>query len=153
MWNATDWQKVVFSDEFRFVSGTVDNRVRVWRRPGERYNSSDTALPHAARTAGVMVWGIIAYDSRSTLIVMRGTLTGQGYVDGILRPHVGPFLNGLPGEIFQQDNARSHTARVAQDFPTSFSDISMAGPRPRFVPCRARVGSAKTADAIVSLCT
>ncbi|GFV89734.1 transposable element Tc1 transposase [Trichonephila clavipes] len=39
MWNATDWQKVVFSDESRFVLGTEDNRVRVWRRPGERYNS------------------------------------------------------------------------------------------------------------------
>ncbi|GFW01952.1 DDE_3 domain-containing protein [Trichonephila clavipes] len=84
---------------------------------------------------------------------MRGTLTGQRYVDDILRPHVGPFLNGLPGAIFQQDNARPHTARVAQDFPTSFSDSSMASPLPRFVPCRARVGSAKTADAMVSLCT
>ncbi|GFV59015.1 transposable element Tcb2 transposase [Trichonephila clavipes] len=38
MWNVTDWQKVVFSDESRFVLGTEDNRVRVWRRPGERYN-------------------------------------------------------------------------------------------------------------------
>ncbi|GFW56520.1 transposable element Tc3 transposase [Trichonephila clavipes] len=47
---------------------------------------------------------------------MRGTLTGQRYVDDILRPHVGAFLNGLPGAIFQQDNARPHTARVAQDF-------------------------------------
>ncbi|GFX63268.1 DDE_3 domain-containing protein [Trichonephila clavipes] len=64
-----------------------------------------TVLRHTARTAGVMVWGAIAYDSRSTLIVMRGTLTGQRYVD-LLRPHVGPFLNGLPGAIFQQDNAR-----------------------------------------------
>ncbi|GFW40509.1 transposable element Tcb2 transposase [Trichonephila clavipes] len=27
---------------------------------------------------------------------MRGTLTGQRCVDDILRPHVGPFLNGLP---------------------------------------------------------
>ncbi|GFW56750.1 DDE_3 domain-containing protein [Trichonephila clavipes] len=88
--------------------------------------------------------GAIAYDSRSTLIVMRGTLTGQRYVDD-LRPNVGPFLNALPGEIFQQDNTRPHTARL----PTSFSDSSMAGPLPRFVPCRARVGSAKTADAIV----
>ncbi|GFV86751.1 hypothetical protein TNCV_3964811 [Trichonephila clavipes] len=32
---------------------------------------------------------------------------------------------------------------------TLFSDSSMAGPLPRFVPCRARVGSAKTADVIV----
>ncbi|GFV97424.1 transposable element Tc1 transposase [Trichonephila clavipes] len=39
MWNVTDWQKVVFSDESWFVLGTDDNRVRVWRRPGERYNS------------------------------------------------------------------------------------------------------------------
>ncbi|GFV27627.1 transposable element Tc1 transposase [Trichonephila clavipes] len=39
MWNVTDWQKVVFSDESRFVLGTDDNRVRVWRRPGERYDS------------------------------------------------------------------------------------------------------------------
>ncbi|GFU18473.1 transposable element Tc1 transposase [Trichonephila clavipes] len=39
MWNVTDWQKVVFSDESRFVLGTDDNRVRVWRRPDERYNS------------------------------------------------------------------------------------------------------------------
>ncbi|GFU72371.1 transposable element Tcb1 transposase [Trichonephila clavipes] len=39
MWNVTDWQKVVFSDGSRFALGTNDNRVRVWRRPGERYNS------------------------------------------------------------------------------------------------------------------
>ncbi|GFX66569.1 transposable element Tc1 transposase [Trichonephila clavipes] len=36
MWNVTDWQKVVFSDDYRFLLGTDDNRVRVWRRPGER---------------------------------------------------------------------------------------------------------------------
>ncbi|GFY19221.1 HTH_Tnp_Tc3_2 domain-containing protein [Trichonephila clavipes] len=36
MWNVTDWQKVVFSDESRFNLGTDDNRVRVWRHPRER---------------------------------------------------------------------------------------------------------------------
>ncbi|GFW94362.1 transposable element Tc1 transposase [Trichonephila clavipes] len=90
MWNFTGWQKVVFSDESLFVLGTDDNRVRVWWRP--------------------------AYDSRSTLIVMWGTLTGQRYIDDILRSHVGPFPNCLPGAIFQQDNAAPHTAKVAQDF-------------------------------------
>ncbi|GFW34226.1 transposable element Tc1 transposase [Trichonephila clavipes] len=39
MWNVTNWQNVVFRDESRFVLGTDDNRVRIWRRPGERYNS------------------------------------------------------------------------------------------------------------------
>ncbi|GFV51763.1 transposable element Tcb2 transposase [Trichonephila clavipes] len=69
MWNVTYWQKVVFSDESRFVLGTDDNRVRVWKRP------------------------------------------------------VRPFLNGLPGVIFQQDNARPHTARVAQDFLSHFQTL------------------------------
>ncbi|GFU59598.1 transposable element Tcb1 transposase [Trichonephila clavipes] len=123
MWNVTDWQKVVFSDKSRFVLGADNNRVRVWRRPGERYNSPHTVLRHTARTAGVMVWGAIAYDSRFTLIVMRGTLTGQRYVDDILRPHVGNFLNGLPRAIFEQDNARPHTARVAQDFLRNFQTL------------------------------
>ncbi|GFV79356.1 transposable element Tcb1 transposase [Trichonephila clavipes] len=54
---------------------------------------------------------------------MRGTLTGQRYVDDILRPHVGPFLNGLPGAIFQQDNARPLTARVAQEFLRYFQSL------------------------------
>ncbi|GFV36576.1 transposable element Tc1 transposase [Trichonephila clavipes] len=109
MWNVTDWQKVVFSDESRFVWGTDDNRVGC---------------------GGALA---IAYDRRSTLVVMRGDLTGQRYVDDILRPHVGPFLNGLPGAIFQQDNARPHAARFAQDslrhfqtllWPTFSSDLS-----------------------------
>ncbi|GFY33614.1 transposable element Tcb2 transposase [Trichonephila clavipes] len=33
MWNVTDWQKIVFSDESQFVLGTDDKRVRVWRCP------------------------------------------------------------------------------------------------------------------------
>ncbi|GFX88364.1 HTH_Tnp_Tc3_2 domain-containing protein [Trichonephila clavipes] len=37
-WNVADWQKVVFSDESRLFLRTDDKRIRVWRRPGERYN-------------------------------------------------------------------------------------------------------------------
>ncbi|GFX05724.1 DDE_3 domain-containing protein [Trichonephila clavipes] len=81
-----------------------------------------------------MVWGIIAYDSRSTLIVMRGTLTGQRYVDDILRPHVGIFLNDLPGAIFQQDNARQHSARVAQDFLCHFQTLPWPARSPDLSP-------------------
>ncbi|GFV49299.1 transposable element Tcb2 transposase [Trichonephila clavipes] len=134
MSNVTDWQKVVFSDESRFVLGTDHNRVRVWRRPGERYNSLHTALRHTARTAGVMVWGAIAYDSWSTLIVMRGALTGQPYVDDILRPHVGPFLNGLTRAFFQQDIAQPHTARVDQDFLRHFQTLPWPARSPDLSP-------------------
>ncbi|GFT04651.1 transposable element Tcb2 transposase [Trichonephila clavipes] len=80
----------------RFVLGTDDNRVRVWRRPGKRYNSPHFVLRQTARTAGVMVWGGIAYDNQSILIGMRGTLTGQRYVDDILRPPTLPWPASSP---------------------------------------------------------
>ncbi|GFX70347.1 transposable element Tcb2 transposase [Trichonephila clavipes] len=79
MWNVTDWQKVVFSDESRFVLWTDDNRVRVWR-------------------------------------------------------HSKPFLNGLPGAIFQQDNARPHTARVSQDFLRHFQTLPWPAHSPDLSP-------------------
>ncbi|GFT48202.1 transposable element Tcb2 transposase [Trichonephila clavipes] len=81
-----------------------------------------------------MVWRAISYDSRSTLIVMRRTLTGQRFVDGILRPHVGPFLNGLPGAIFEQDNARPQTARVAQGFLRHFQTLPWPARSPDLSP-------------------
>ncbi|GFY08523.1 DDE_3 domain-containing protein [Trichonephila clavipes] len=81
-----------------------------------------------------MEWGVIAYDCRFTLILMRGTLTGQRYVDVILRPLVGPFLNGLPGAIFQQDKAHPHTARVAQDFLRHFQTLPWPAHSPDLSP-------------------
>ncbi|GFV00559.1 transposable element Tcb2 transposase [Trichonephila clavipes] len=70
MWNVTDWQKVVFSDESRFVLGQM-----------------------------ITVYGC-------------GGALGSG-----------PFLNGLPGTIFQKDNVLPHTARVAQDFVRHFQTL------------------------------
>ncbi|GFW93880.1 transposable element Tc1 transposase [Trichonephila clavipes] len=79
MWNVTERQKVVFSEESRFVLGTDDNRVRVWRCSG-------------------------------------------------------PFLNGLPGAIFQQYNARPHTARVTQDFLRHFHTLPWQARSPDLSP-------------------
>ncbi|GFT97291.1 transposable element Tc1 transposase [Trichonephila clavipes] len=62
------------------------------------------------------------------------SLNGPRYVDDILRPHVGPFLNGLPGSIFQQDNARPHTARIAQNFLCHFQTLSWLARSPDLSP-------------------
>ncbi|GFV80694.1 transposable element Tcb2 transposase [Trichonephila clavipes] len=133
MWTVADWQNVVFSDESGFGLGTDDSRVWVWRRPGVRKNPPHCSTSHCSHS-----WcnglGAIAYDSRSTLIVMRGTLMNQRYVDDIHRTHVGPFLNGLPGAIFQQDNARPNTARVAQDFLRHFQTLPWPARSPDLFP-------------------
>ncbi|GFY20378.1 transposable element Tc1 transposase [Trichonephila clavipes] len=108
MWNVKDWQKVAFSDKSRFVLGTDDNRVRVWRHP--------------------------AYHGRVHLNHDASNINGPTLIEDILRPNVGPFLNGLPGTIFQQYNARPLTARVAQDFLRHFQTLPWPARSPDMSP-------------------
>ena len=61
-----------------------------------------------------MVWGAIAYDSRSPLVRIQGTTTAERYVDDVLLPVTLPYLQGVPHALYQQDNARPHTARISQ---------------------------------------
>lgn len=64
-----------------------------------------------------MVWGGISALHRTQLIIVDGTLTAARYRDEILTPVVLPFLEEH-GEnmVFQQDNARPHTARIINEF-------------------------------------
>ncbi|UYV81250.1 hypothetical protein LAZ67_20000473 [Cordylochernes scorpioides] len=82
----TEWHRVVFSDESRFCLSSDSRRVRVWRRRGERSNPAAIVERPTVRKRGIMVWGAIAYDSRSPLLRIQGTMTAQRYVDDVLRP-------------------------------------------------------------------
>ncbi|GFT84759.1 transposable element Tcb2 transposase [Trichonephila clavipes] len=107
--------RTIRSHESRFNLSSDDNPVRVWRPRSERLNPAFPVQRHTALTAGVMVWGAIAYNTRSPLVLIRGTMTAQRYVHDILQPHVLRLMQRLPGAIFQLDNARPHTARVSKD--------------------------------------
>ncbi|GFT53481.1 transposable element Tcb1 transposase [Trichonephila clavipes] len=74
-WTAAEWNQVVFSYESRFNLSSDDNRVR--RPRGERLDPAFVLKRHTALTAGVMVWGVIVYNTRSPLELIRGTLTAQ----------------------------------------------------------------------------
>ncbi|GFT98410.1 transposable element Tcb2 transposase [Trichonephila clavipes] len=112
-WNGTGWSLATNPDS---ISSSDNNHVRVWRPRVERLNPAFALQQHTAPIAGVMVWGTIAYNTRSPLILIRGTMTSQPYVHDILQPHVLPLMSRLPGAIFQQDNVRPHTAKVSQDY-------------------------------------
>ncbi|GFV98477.1 HTH_Tnp_Tc3_2 domain-containing protein [Trichonephila clavipes] len=109
-WSVTDWRRVIFSDESRFSLSPDDHRTRVWRRTGQRSDPAFIVERHTAISQGVTVWGAISWDTRSSLVVLQGTLTARRYVDDILTPIVLPMLSSRPGAIYQQDNARPHTA-------------------------------------------
>ncbi|GFW82590.1 transposable element Tcb2 transposase [Trichonephila clavipes] len=121
-WTAAEWNQVAFCDESIFSVSSDDNRVRVWRPRGELLNPAFALHRHTVPTADVMVWGNIAYNTRSPLVLIRGTMIAQRYVHGILitphvsiTPHVLPLMQWRSGAIFQQNNARPHTAWVSQD--------------------------------------
>ncbi|GFT84372.1 transposable element Tcb2 transposase [Trichonephila clavipes] len=113
-WSVTDWRRVIFSDESRFSLSADDHRTRVWRRTGQRSDPAFIVERHTAISQGVTVWGAISWDTRSSLVVLQGTLTARRYVDDILTQIVLPMLSSRPGAIYQQDNARPHTARLSQ---------------------------------------
>lgn len=111
-----EWEEIVFSDESRFCLWHSDGRLRVRRPRGQRQNLQFVQRRHTALTPGVMVWGAIHHGGRSPLVFVPGTLNARRYIDNILEPVVLPFLQNLPGAVFQQDNARPHTANVTLDF-------------------------------------
>ncbi|UYV70802.1 K02A2.6-like [Cordylochernes scorpioides] len=126
----TEWHRVVFSDESRFCLSSDSRRVRVWRRRGERSNPAAIVERPTVRQRGIMVWGAIAYDSRSPLLRIQGTMTAQRYVDDVLRPVTLPYLQGVPNALYQQDNTRPHTARISQQ---ALQDVQML-PWPPYSP-------------------
>ncbi|GFX49917.1 transposable element Tc1 transposase [Trichonephila clavipes] len=76
------------------------------------------------------LWNVTDWGKRLCLVMNPGLFWGQMITvygcGGALVS--GPFLNGLPGTIFQQDNARPHTARVAQDFLRHFQTLKRQMP-------------------------
>ncbi|GFT18244.1 DDE_3 domain-containing protein [Trichonephila clavipes] len=100
-------------DESRFSLSADDHRTRVWRRTGQRSDPAFIVERHTAISQCDSV-GAISWDTRSSLVVLQGTLTARRYVDDILTPIVLSMLSSRPGAIYQQDNARPHTARLSQ---------------------------------------
>ncbi|GFU76203.1 uncharacterized protein TNCV_526831 [Trichonephila clavipes] len=88
------------------VGGTTisndNNRARVWRPHGERLNHALSLQRHTAPTAGVKVWGAIAYNTRSPLVLIHGAMTAQRYVHDILQPHVFHSCNDSKEPFFNK---------------------------------------------------
>ncbi|GFT13333.1 transposable element Tcb2 transposase [Trichonephila clavipes] len=74
----------------------------MWRPCGEHLNPAFALRQHTTPTAGVMILGAIAYNTRSPLVFIRGTMTTQRYIHDILQPHVLSLMQRLPRAIFNK---------------------------------------------------
>ena len=116
-WTRQRWQEVLFSDESCFCISNADGRIRVWRRQNERLAACCINEVDRWGGANVMIWAAVSFRYKSPLHFCDRSLTGQRYRDEILAPYVVPMFQAHQDlRIFQQDNARPHTARVSVNF-------------------------------------
>ena len=68
-----------------------------------------------------MYWGCFSWYGVGSLIPLKSSATGASHVE-ILHKNVLPAIKKFPGNenrgrpLFQQDNARPHTAKIAKEF-------------------------------------
>ncbi len=116
-WTHAQWSNVLFTDESRFLLFRNDGRMRVWRRPGERFSECCIQPRVQGGGGGVMVWGGISNRGKTDLVFVNGNMNAQRYIDQVLHPVVQPYVaNNAANITLMDDNARPHRARIVNDF-------------------------------------
>ncbi|GFT90483.1 transposable element Tc1 transposase [Nephila pilipes] len=98
-------------DRLRRGGVTECYRVRLWRRRGDR--SFPAAVVEQPPPRGIIVWASFAYDYKSLLVLIRGTMTVQRYAADVLWAADTPLPSGVSNGLYQQDNARLRSARIS----------------------------------------
>jgi transposase len=113
-WTVRQWRRVLWSDESMFYQFRQNHRCRVWRTPEEEFD-----IPCLSATVkhspSLMFWGCFSYRGLGPLVTHHGSVTGEMHKK-ILRRHAFPTMRKTfpRGDgIFQEDNARPHTSKIA----------------------------------------
>jgi transposase len=114
-WTFRNGCRIWFSDESRFLLQKWDGRIRVYRRRNERFSSSCVQEVDNNGGGSVIIWVAISNDSKTELVHVPGNLTAVRYRVEIIQPHLMHVID-RQRELFQQNNARPHTARLSMDY-------------------------------------
>ncbi len=105
-WTVSKWKSVLWSDESKFDIPVVNQGCRALRAKEEGdlpacYQCS------VQKPASLMVWRCISAYSMGSLHVLYGTMNAERYIK-VLKQHMLPSRQC----VFQQDNAKPHTAAI-----------------------------------------
>ena len=112
-WTDAKWKSVLWSDEstFQIVFGKCGRRVL---RTKEEKDHPDCYGRKVQKPASVMVWGCVSASGMGNLHICEGTINAERYIQ-VLEQHMLPskqrLFHGRPC-LFQQDNAKPHSARL-----------------------------------------
>ena len=114
-WTFRNWRIIWFSDESRFLLQQRDGRIRVHRCWNEPFSSSCVPEVDSFGGGSVMMWAAISNDRKPDLVHVPGILTAVRYIGEIIQPDHMHVID-RHRKLFQQDNARPHTARVTMNY-------------------------------------
>lgn len=105
-----NWDKVIFSDETSIELDRCKNRK--WHPKGKRLKVGKMKFSRK-----IMFWSAIGTKCKAPLIVLKGTVDTDKYID-ILESHFLPWFreNCPETHTFQQDNAPAHRSRRSIEF-------------------------------------
>lgn len=129
-WTVEQWGSVLFTDECRIGLYSSDDRIRVWRRPLERFTQCTTLESAPFHRQSLMVWGGINSEARTELIfIENGRLNAARYIEEVLQEAVVPFAPFI-GEHFllMHDNARPHAAGIVTQYLEEVGIAAMEWP-------------------------
>ncbi len=105
-WTVSKWKSVLWSDESKFdiLVGNHGHRVLQAKEEGDLPACHQHSVQ---KPASLMVWGCRSAYGMGSLHVLEGTMNAERYIN-VLEQHMLPSRR----RVFQQDNAKPHTAAI-----------------------------------------
>ena len=118
-----DWDLILFSDECRFIVTYGDGREKVYRRRGERFADAYVIERDRFGDGSVLVWDGIMGGNMTRLIVIKGNINAQTYINDVHAVEALPFIQFHgPNVIFMHDDARPHSSTITRQFLATNND-------------------------------
>lgn len=119
-WTVKHWEKVLWSDEKKFLMFRSDGNCYV-RRPQNTRFDPKYQIPTVKHGGGkINVWGCFSRDGLGPIHEIKGIMFKEDYkaiLKDVMLPHAKQEM--ARGWIFQQDNDPKHTANLVKDFMKS----------------------------------
>lgn len=114
-WGVEEWNKVIWSDESKFMIFGSDGRKYCWKKPGEPL--TDRHVVPTVKFGGgcIMVWGCFSSFGVGNIVRIYGNMNGELYrqiLDDDLLGTISWNEVDTNDIIFQQDNDPKHTANL-----------------------------------------
>ena len=111
-----DCDLILFSDEYRFNLSHADGRETVYRHRGERFADACVIERHRFGGGSVLVCSGVG-DIKTCLIVFKGNINAQSYINDVLDVEALPFIQFHgPNVTFMHDNDRPQSAAITRQF-------------------------------------